>query len=163
MMGMQYARNWSFVERFYLPVYAKSRIHGVFPKAHTRYSLIDGVNRKGQQRLALAGEVEAATNAKGQPVYVLTEEGRRHDLVRLAWDEGPVQRPTPAASISRTGSIRIRRYGITSSARLWALAIFVLLLFVTVPRDRERALIRKHGRRLRGTGAGDNRRFQLAA
>ena len=87
-LAMQYARGWSFVERFYLPMYAKTWVHGLFPKAQTRYSLINGVTAKGQQRLALAGEVEAATNAQGQPVYVLTEEGRRNGLVRLAWDSG---------------------------------------------------------------------------
>ena len=81
--AVQYARNWSFVERFYLPVYAKTWIHGLFPKAETRYSLIDGVTAKGQQRLALAGEVEAVANAQGQPVYVLTDEGRRRGIVRL--------------------------------------------------------------------------------
>jgi hypothetical protein len=82
-LSMQYARSWSFVERFYLPVYTKTWMHGLFPKAQTRYSLIAGVTAKRQQRLALAGEVEAATNPQGQPVYVLTDEGRRNGLVRL--------------------------------------------------------------------------------
>ena len=34
MMGIQYTRDWSFVERFYLPVYLrKAWIYGMFPKA----------------------------------------------------------------------------------------------------------------------------------
>ena len=77
-VALQYARSWSFVERFYLPVYARTWMHGLFPKAQTRYSLIAGLTAKGQRRNALADEVEAATNAQGQTVYVLTEEGRRN-------------------------------------------------------------------------------------
>lgn len=46
-LAMQFQRNWSFVERFYLPVYAKTWMHGLFPKAQTRYSLINGVTAKG--------------------------------------------------------------------------------------------------------------------
>jgi hypothetical protein len=45
-LAMQYARSWSFVERFYLPVYAKTWVHGLFPKAQTRYNLIAGVTAK---------------------------------------------------------------------------------------------------------------------
>jgi len=87
-LAMQYARSWSFVESFYLPAYAKTWMHGLFPKAQTHYNLIAGVTAKGQQRIAVAGEVETAANAQGQPVYVLTEEGRRNGLVRLVWDSG---------------------------------------------------------------------------
>jgi len=38
---------------------------------------------------------------------------------------------------------------ITSKPAYAALGAFVLLLFVALPKDRERALVRKHGRRLR--------------
>lgn len=88
MLSVEYARSWSFVEQFYLAVYAKTWAHGFFPKAQTRYRLIDGVTAKGQERLALAGEVEAARNAKGEQVYVLTDEGRRQGLARLVWNGG---------------------------------------------------------------------------
>ncbi len=146
----QYARSWSFVERFYLPVYAKTWMQRLFPKAQTRYSLIAGVTAKGQQRLALAGEVEAATNAQGQPVYVLTNDGRRNGLVRLVWDTG----------VFNDRSLHeFLRHWIYRDQTVWnyierpayaALGAFVLLLFVALPRDRARWLVRKHGRRLRG-------------
>ncbi len=149
-LSMQYARSWSFVERFYLPVYAKTWIQGFFPKAQTRYSLIAGVTTKGQQRLALAGEVEAATNAKSEPVYVLTDEGRRNGLVRLTWD---------TALFNDRRLHEFLGHWIYRDQTVWdyverpayaALGAFVLLLFVALPRDRARWLVRKHGRRLRG-------------
>jgi len=149
-LAMQYARSWSFVERFYLPVFAKTWVHGFFPKAQTRYSLINGVTAKGVERLALAGEVEGARDAQGQPVYVLTEQGRRNGLARLAWS---------------TGLFTDRRlheflaHWIYQDQSVWnyierpayaAVGVFVLLLFFALPRDRARWLVRKHGRRLRG-------------
>jgi hypothetical protein len=149
-LSMQYARSWSFVERFYLPVYAKTWVHGLFPKAQTQYSLINGVTAKGQQRLALTGEVEAATNAQGQPVYVLTEEGRRNGLVRLVWDAGLFNdrrlHEFLAHWIYRDQTV----WDYIERPAYAAMGAFVLLLFVALPRDRARWLVRKHGRRLRG-------------
>ena len=45
-LAMQYQRSWSFVERFYLPVYAKTWVHALFPKAQTRYSMICRCDRE---------------------------------------------------------------------------------------------------------------------
>jgi len=113
------------------------------------------VTAKRQQRLALAGEVEAAVNVQCQPVYVLTEGGRRNGLVRLAWDSGVFN------------DLRLHQflpYLIYRDQTVWdyiarpayaALGAFVLL-FVTLPRDRARWLVRKYGRRLREAG-GDCR------
>jgi hypothetical protein len=155
MIATQYARNWSFVEKFYLPVYAKTVyaewMHGLFPKAQTRYSLINGVTGKGQQRLALEGEVEAATNAKGETGYVLTEEGRRHGLTRLVWDEGLFN--------DRRRMHEYLAHWIYRDQTVWdyierpayvALGVFVMLVLLALPKDRQRALMLKHGRRLRG-------------
>ena len=64
-VGVEYVRTWSFAEKFYLPIYAKTWVHGLFPKAQTRYQLIDVVNRKGQQRLAISGEVSQSCPAFG--------------------------------------------------------------------------------------------------
>jgi len=161
-LAMQYARSWSFVERLYLPVYAKTWMHGLFPKAQTHYNLIAGVTAKGQQRIAVAGEVETASNAQGQPVYVLTEEGRRNGLVRLVWDSGVFNDRRLHEFLA---------HWVYRDQTLWdyierpvyaALGAFVLLLVLALPRDRARWLVRKHGRRLRGpelvTTAGFNSR-----
>jgi hypothetical protein len=150
LMMAQSVRHWSCLERFYLPVLAKSRVCGLFPNAATRFFLLDGIDRTGQKRLALAGEVEDYFYAEGQRGYVLTEEARQHGLVRLVWDEGP---------FNDRALSRYLAHWIYQDQTVWdyirrpaegAAAIFVLLLFLTVPKDRERVLIRKHGRRLRG-------------
>ncbi len=149
-LSVEYARSWSFVEQFYLAVYAKTWAHGFFPKAQTRYRLIDAVTAKGQERLALAGEVEAARNAKGEHVYELTDEGRRQGLARLVWNEG---------LFNDRQLHQFLAHWIYQDQTMWeyierpayaALGAFLLLLLVALPKDRERALIRKHGRRLRG-------------
>jgi hypothetical protein len=149
-LAMQYARGWSFVERFYLPVYAKTWVHGLFPKAQTRYSLINGVTAKGQQRLALAGEVEAVANAQGQPVYVLTDEGRRRGIVRLVWDEGLFNDRRLHEFLAHWVYRDQTVWDYIERPAYAALGAFVLLLFVALPRDRARWLVRKYGRRLKG-------------
>ena len=161
-LATQYARSWSFVERFYLPVYAKTWMHGLFPKAQTRYNLIAGVTAKGEQRIALAGEVEAATNAQGQPVYVLTDEGRRNGLVRLVWDTGVFNDRRLHEFLAHWIYRDQTPWDYVRRPAYAALGAFVLLLFIALPRDRARWLVRKHGRRLRGpelvTTAGFNSR-----
>jgi hypothetical protein len=149
-IAVQYARSWSFVERFYLPVYAKTWVHGLFPKAQTRYSLINGVTAKGQQRLALAGEVEAVANAQGRPVYVLTEEGRRRGIARLVWDEGLFNDRRLHQFLAHWVYRDQTVWDYIERPAYAALGAFVLLLFVALPRDRARWLVRKYGRRLKG-------------
>jgi hypothetical protein len=150
VVPVQYARNWSFAEKFYLPIYAKTWVHGLFPKAQTRYQLIGVVDRKGQQRLAMDGEVEPSTNANGETVYVLTGEARQRGMVRPVWNDALFNDRLLHAYLAhwiyrdRTVWDYIERPAYTS------LAVFVLLLFFAVPKDRQRALVLKHGRRLRG-------------
>jgi hypothetical protein len=104
------------------------------------------VNRKGQQRLAIAGEVEAVTNANGETVYVLTGEAQRRGLVRPVWNDAVFNDRLLHAYLG---------HWIYHDRTVWerpaytALGAFVLLLFVALPKDRERALVRKHGRRLK--------------
>jgi len=149
-LAMQYARSWSFVERFYLPVFAKTWVHGFFPKAETRYSLINGVTAKGVERLALAGEVEGARDAQGQPVYVLTEQGRRNGLARLAWSTGLFNDRRLHEFLAHWIYQDQTAWDYIERPAYAALGVFVLLLFFALPRDRARWLVRKHGRRLRG-------------
>jgi hypothetical protein len=152
LLGMmaQYARNWSFVERFYLPVYARTWLRGLSPKAEDRYRLLAAVDRKGKQQIAIAGEVEPATNDQGEAVYVLTEEAERRGLVRLVWNDGMFNDRRLHAFLG---------HWIYQDQTVWdyierpayaSLGVFVLLLFLAVPKDRQRALVLKHGRRLRG-------------
>ena len=149
-IAIDYARNWSFLQKFYLPVYVKTWFHGWFPKAETRYRLIATEDRKGQARLAVDGEVDASTDSQGEAAYVLTEEARRRGLVRLAWQDALFNDKPLHAYL---------RHWIYRDQTVWdyiegpayaALGVFIILLPFTVPKDRRRALVRKHGRRLRG-------------
>jgi len=149
-VGVQYARTWSFAEKFYLPIYAKTWVHGLFPKAQTRYQLIDVVSRKGQQRLAIAGEVESATNAKGETVYVLTEESRQHGMVRPVWNDAVFNDRLLHAYLGHWIYRDQTVWDYIERPAYTALGAFVLLLFLALPRDRARWLVRKHGRRLKG-------------
>jgi len=64
IMAWQYTKEWSFLERFYLPVYAKTWVRGSLSASNrARYALLDVQPRKGQMRLALDGEVEPVLEA----------------------------------------------------------------------------------------------------
>ena len=149
-VAFEYRQNWSSLERFYLPVYAKTWLRGLLSKAQAQYRLIDVMDRKRHQRLALDDEVEASMNAAGETEYSLTEEAQRRGMVRLAWhDEVFIDR----------GLHEYLGHWIYHDQTVWdyvkapayaALSVFILLLLFTLPRDRQRALVLKHGRRLRG-------------
>jgi hypothetical protein len=150
-MWWQYAKDWSFLERFYLPVYAKTWVRGgLSAKNQTRYALLDVVNKKGQQRFAVDGEVEPIQRADGARAYAVTDAAVAAGWVKPVWD---------AASFNDQALHRYLGHWIYRDQTVWeyierpvygSLAVFVLGLFVAVPKDRKRALVYKHGRRLRG-------------
>jgi hypothetical protein len=149
-VAFEYRQNWSSLEKFYLPVYAKTWLRGLLSKAQAQYRLIDVMDRNRRQRLALDDEVEASTNAAGEMEYSLTEKAQRRGMVRLAWDD--------EVFIDR-GLHEYLGHWIYQDRTIWdyikapayaALSVFTLLLLFTLPKDRQRALVLKHGRRLRG-------------
>jgi len=149
-VAFEYRQNWSSLERFYLPVYAKTWLRGLLSKAQAQYRLIDVMDRKRHQRLALDDEVQASMNAAGEMEYSLTEEAQRRGMVRLAWHD--------QVFIDR-GLHEYLGHWIYRDQTVWdyikaptyaALSVFILLLLFTLPKDRQRALVLKHGRRLRG-------------
>ena len=89
-------------------------------------------------------------NAQGQPVYVLTDEGRRNGLARLAWDAGLFNdrrlHEFLAHWIYRDQTV----WDYIERPAYAALGAFILLLFLALPRDRARWLVRKYGRRRKG-------------
>jgi hypothetical protein len=88
LMAVQVVREWSFVEKFYLPIYAKTAVRSLHdPKSRARYRLIDVVNAKKQERLAIAGEVESERQPDGKLIPVLTDEAKNKGFVHLAWDD----------------------------------------------------------------------------
>ena len=148
---VQYAREWSEAERVYLTDYLRSGIRGsVSAKAQRRYVLLNGVTAQGQARLVLGDEAERVKDADGKPGYRLTDEGIRLGLTRLEWR---------AAVYNDRGLHGLLRHWIYRDGDLWSyaarpfygsLALFALGLFVTVPKDRARRAILKHGCRLKG-------------
>lgn len=78
---LDYERDWSFLEKYYLRMYAKTWLAGVNPIPHkpeSRYQLLEGVPKKDKQRLALPGEVEPRITEDGKLVYALTDQGRQN-------------------------------------------------------------------------------------
>ncbi len=133
-----------------MPVYAKTWLRGLLSKAQAQYRVIDVIDRKRHEWLALDDEVEASTNAIGETEYSLSEEAQRRGMVRLAWHD--------QVFIDR-GLHEYLGHWIYQDRTIWdyikapvyaALSVFMLLLLVTLPKDRQRALVLKHGRRLRG-------------
>jgi hypothetical protein len=150
-MGIQYAREWSEAERVYLSDYLRSGVRGVFSAhAQGRYVLLNGVTAQGQARLVLDDEAERVKDADGKPGYRLTDEGIRQGLARLEWR---------AVVYNDRGLHGVLRRWVYRNGDLWSyaekpfylsLAVFLLGLLVTVPKDRARALELKHGRHLSG-------------
>jgi len=149
-IAFEYRQNWSGLEKFYLPTYVKTWLRGLLPKAQGQYRLIDAVDRKRHQRLAFDDEVEVSTNATGETEYGLTEKAQRRGMVRLAWhDEVFIDRSLHEYLghwIYRDQTV----WDYIKAPAYGALSVFILLLLFTLPRDRQRALVLKHGRRLRG-------------
>ena len=150
-LWVDYARNWSFAEKVYLPIYVKTWIRGSFPNSKARYSLLKGVTAKKRQQIFIADEAEeGGTDASGQKVYRLTEEGTRGGIVGLVLDED-IFNDRPLHDYLR--------HWVYHDQRLWdyikrpsyeALIVLAALLWVAVPKERQRLLVLKHGRRLRG-------------
>lgn len=149
-LWVQSAREWSEAERLYLGDYLLSGIRGVWPSAHRRYVLLSGVTAQGQALLVLDNEVERVKDADGKPGYRLTDEGIRQGLTRLEWR---------ALVYNDRGLHDLLRHWVYRNGDLWSytarpfygsLALFVLGLFVAVPKDRERRAILKYGRHVSG-------------
>ena len=150
MLTLQYERSWTAAERLYLTDYLKSGARGqASATAASKYTLLEAVTPKGQ-RLVIGDEIEAVPEVDGRPGYRLTEEGVQDGITRLTWVAG---------TFNDRGLHRVMSEAVYDNVGSWefyqkpvwfTLAVFVLLLFVAVPKDRKRRLIWKHGRRLRG-------------
>jgi hypothetical protein len=150
-MWWQYTRDWSFVERFYLPVYAKTWVRGKMSKQNqTRYALIDIVNKKGQHRMALDGEVKPFQNADGTKAFVLTAAAIKDGFVKPVWDAGFFNDMQLHAFLGHWIYGDQTPWDYVKYPASGSLGVLALALIVAAPKDRKRALLYKHGRRLRG-------------
>jgi hypothetical protein len=150
---LDYARDWTFLEKFYLRMYVKTWVADINPiphKAQSRYQLLEAVPKKDKQRLALPGEVEEGTNADGKLVYVLTDLGREDGLVRLVWHDDYFENKTLHAFLGHWIYQDKGVWGYIARSVYYGAAIFVICLFVTVPKDRKRTRPLREGKRLQG-------------
>ena len=85
LVGLDYSRNWSAVEKFYLASYARTWM-AMWPEDASRYPLLEVATAKGKVRLALFDEVDVEKSAKGEPIYRLTEAGRQRGLTGVVLD-----------------------------------------------------------------------------
>ena len=151
LMAVQVVREWSFVERFYLPIYAKTAVRSwMNPKSQARYRLIDVVDAKKQQRLAITGEVESKRKENGEAVYVLTDEAKKNGAVRLVWDDQVFNDKPLHEYLAHWIYQDMTVWDYVQKPVYGAALMFVFLLFFALPKDRKNALERKNGRRLRG-------------
>jgi len=151
MMAWQYTENWSFVERFYLQMYAKTWARGsVLPTNRGWYALLDVVNKKGEKRLAVDGEVEPIQNADGRTAYVLTDAAVAAGWVKPVWDAGWFNDQELHAYLAHWIYQDQTVWDYVKSSAYESLAVWVLLLLFAVPKDRKRTSVFKEGRRLRG-------------
>jgi hypothetical protein len=150
---LNYERDVSFLERFYLRMYVKTWLADVNPlphKAQSRYQLLEAVPKKDKQRLALPGEVEEGADAEGKLLYVLTDQGREAGLVKLVWRDDYFENKKLHGFLG---------HWIYQDRSVWdyiardvylGAAIFAILLILTVPKDRKRTRVLREGRRLQG-------------
>jgi hypothetical protein len=151
MLTLEYERSWTAAERLYLSDYLKSGARGkASATAASKYTLLEAVIGKGQQRLVIGDEIEEVPAMDGRPGYRLTDEGVKDGIARLTWVTGVfndrgLHKVMSEAVYADHESLDFYRKPLYAT-----LAFFVLALFVAVPKDRARRMIWKHGRRLRG-------------
>lgn len=154
MVWFDYARNWSFLEKYYVPMYVATLKADINPLPHSpagKYRLIEGLDSKNQRSMALPGEVEPQAGPDGKIVgYALTEQGKQRGLVRLVWREDNFEHKYLRGFLGSTIYQNKGVWGYLSRSVYYGAAIFVLFLFVTVPKDRKRTRVLREGKQLQG-------------
>jgi hypothetical protein len=150
---LDYERNVSFLEKFYLPMYVRTYLADVNPiphKAERRYQLLEAVPKRDKQRLALPGEVEESTDQDGKLIYVLTDQGRADGLLRLVWHDGYFDNKKLHAFLGHWIYQDRNVWDYIARDVYYGAAMFAVLLIVTVPKDRKRTRVLREGKRLQG-------------
>jgi hypothetical protein len=151
LCSIEYRRDWTALQRLYLVDYLKSGARGAaMATAQARYTLLEGMTVKGQVRMMLDDDIEQTTGPDGRLAYRLTDEGIKTGVVRLQWVTGVYNDRGMHALLGRWVFKNQTPWNFVERPFYWSLASFVVLLFVAIPKDRERRLVYKHGRRLRG-------------
>ncbi len=142
--------NWTAAERLYLSDYLRSGAREKLPGASGRYTLLEGVTAKGGRLFVTGDEIEAVKGQDRRYGYVLTDQGIKDGLVRLQWTTGMFNDRRLHEAMASYVYQNQTLWDFVKRPTYWAVAFFVLLLFVAVPKDRARQMVWKFGRRLRG-------------
>ena len=150
MLTLKCETNWTAAEYLYLTNYLKSGARGmVSATTASQYTLLEAVVGKGK-RLVMENEIEQVPSLDGRPGYRLTDRGVKNGIARLAWVKGTFNDRGLHRIMSATVYDNVWSWDFYRIPVLLTAAFFVLALFLAVPKDRERRMIWKHGRRLRG-------------
>jgi hypothetical protein len=152
MVKFDYEWNWSFLEKYYLPMVVATLKAEMNPLKHTpkgRYQLLEAFDKKGERQMALPGEVEEGTGEDGKLRYVLTDQGRER-LVRLVWRDGLFEHKVLREYLGHTIYQDKGVCGYLERPVYYGAAILAVLLFMAVPMDRRRTRELREGKRLQG-------------
>lgn len=151
LLTVQYERSWTAAEGLYWKDYLKSGARGqTSARSVSRYTLLEGMTAKNQGLFLKDDQVETVTDPDGRQGWRLTEAGAKLGIARLQWVTGTfndraLHRLLGSVVYSDLEGWEFYRVPVWTAA-----ALFVLMLFVAVPKDRKRRMVWKHGRRLRG-------------
>jgi hypothetical protein len=157
-VGLDYSRHWSAVEKFYLASYARTWM-AMWPKDVSRYPLLEVATGKGKVRLALFDEVDVGKDAKGEPIYRLTEVGRQRGLMAVVLAEGEFLPSRWHRFLSHWVYHDLTVWDYLRSSVYRTMAALTLFLLVAVPLDRERWRAYNRGDHWRKIEAFEQRRF----
>lgn len=148
----QFHREWNSLQRFYLPEYVTTWLHP--EESAKNFYLLNVVNRKGGERLALSDEI-TAVHAKGGGVrYTLLDAGVSHGWVKAALVIASENPSVKAGDVHRYighwiySDRTLADY--TRQPLRWSLVALCGLLCGSWMIDGRRARTRKNGKRLRG-------------
>lgn len=152
MCVWQVQHEWNSLQRFYLPEYVMTCLHPEEPARN--FYLLDVVNKKGDERLALGNEITAVHTQGGGARYTLLDTGVERGWVQAALVTASNDPSLKAGDVHKYlghwiyGDQTLGDY--LKRPRRYALIALCGLLCVGWVMDGRRARTRKHGKRLRG-------------
>jgi hypothetical protein len=134
-----------------LPVYAKTWVRGsLLPTNQAQYALLDVVNKKGQQRLAVNDEIAPIQRADGVTAYGVTNAAVAEGLVKPVWDAGMFKDLDLHAYLGQWIYRERTAWDYIETPAYASLGFFAVLLCFALPTDRKRRRVLREGRRLSG-------------
>ncbi len=140
---------WTPLQQFYLSAYTRSAIASSLDIRTGRYRVLTMENRRGN-RFAIDDEVVPVTLGSGETTFALSDLARQAGSGRLVW------RDLVYDHARFHEQLRVWIYAnqtLMDLGRPSLVAVFVVFiggLLIAIPKDRQWARSRRHGRRLKG-------------